>query len=666
MIFIGSSIFCYGQQKKLPPKPRKISIHSENNQVVDATTSPPTQFLNGDVKVFHSGTFMYCDTAILRGNFLRMRHNVVLMQNDTIRIFGDSLQYNGDSLVAYLYGNLILENGPTKKLYTTFIRYDVRNKIAYYNRNARMVDGNSTLESKQGRYDLNANTAYFYQNVQGRGENSFLVSDSLAYNTDTKRINFLAPTRIFQDTTQIYSQTGWFDTENEIGDFIGNAQYTSGKTIATSDTMSYNGKLDQVTLRSKDNLSKYFAEKDTAIARVIYYDRKNEDFRLEGDAYYHSAENEVKGKIVFYNKKEEKFKTIGRATVSDPPYLIDADTLDYDKARKYGQGHGDVIWRDTAAKNTIYADHVLYDQSITKMLAYNDIGRPSFENNENNDTLTLKADTLRSFQLIKERLILPTKKLTDREIRLQNAKKQKESAAAQDSISTNKSLDQLELLDVDSLGLMINGKVDSLKQTKNDTIITDTIYTGIMDTIVYLVGDNDVRMYKSDMQTICDSLVFNRSDSIIVLYGQPFVWSDSSQIHGDTIDVKMRNGKADQLIVRSNANIINTEDTQFFNQIKGNLVHAFFNDNSIDHMDVNGNSQIVYYLTDDSKAYMGVNTTESSSMTFYFLDKKVSEIKCYTSPNSKVIPMDDANHEKLKISGFNWNVKARPISSSDL
>jgi lipopolysaccharide export system protein LptA len=637
--------------KVIKPNKQKITIHSENNQVVDATTAPPIQYLNGDVKIFHVGTFMYCDTAILRGNYLRMRHNVVMMQNDTIRIFADSMRYNGDSLVAHLYGQIILENGPNKKLYTTYIRYDVKNKIADYNRNARMVDGSSTVVSKRGRYFLNQKMAYFYDNVQAWGKDFRMISDSTAYHTGDQRIIFIAPTRITQDTSQTYSEKGWFDTKSNSGKFYGNAQYTSGKTIAKSDTIAYDGKIDLVSLISKDSLSQYYTDTDTAYARVIRYDKKNEQFTLIEEAYFKNKENEVNGKKVTYSKKDETFKTEGRALVSDPPYLIEADTLDYIKAQKKGQGHGNVIWRDTSNKSAIHAEHLFFDESQSKMLAYS-FGtlRPQFQADIEGDTMTMKADTLRSHRTIKERLILP-KKLTDRQMRM--AKKNEKLKEKELVVSEKKD------------SILAVQPMDSLKVSM-DTLPTDTIFTGIMDTINYIIGDNLVKIYKSDMQAIGDSIVFNRRDSIITLYDQPFVWSDSTQLKGDTIDIFLKNGTADKMVFRNNATIINTEDVQFFNQIKGRDVTAFFVDRKIHHADVDGNAQMVYYMVDDAKAYIGVNTSESSNMTFYFKDRKVTSIKSFSTPRSKVIPMKDAQHEKLKIQGFIWNNDARPKSVNDL
>lgn len=653
LLLSGTSL-CGQSNKKLPPSQRKISIHSENNQIVDATTTPPTQYLNGDVKLFHAGTFMYCDTAILRGNFLRMRHNVVMLQSDSIRIFGDSLRYNGDSLIAHLYGNIILENGPTKKLYTTYIKYDVANKIAYYTRNAKLVDGKSTLLSRRGKYDLNAKTAYFYEDVQGQGENFYVVSDSLAYNTDGQKVIFLAPTILTQDTSKIYCESGYYLTGEKRGEFIKNAQYVSGSTKALGDTLTYDGKKDVFGMRSKSKRSEYYTATDTALAYVIAVDRKAEEYMLDGDAYYKSPENQVNGKVVKYNKKTEAFKTIGRALISDPPYLIEADSLDYAKVDKKGEGHGKVIWRDTSAKTVINSDHLFIDQSISKMIAFNNKGgRPSFDADIEGDTFTLKADTLRSFRTIKERIILP-KILTDREKRAAEKKKQEDVATTDFPAIDTTSM--LSLLDSIPSGELLV-----------DTLNTDTIFTGIIDTIVYIVGDNDVRIYKSDLQAIGDSLVINRRDSILTLFDNPFMWTDSTQLSGDTVDIFLVKGKVNLMKARRNAQVINTEDELFFNQTEGDEMQGYFDEGGkLKNMVFEGNAKIVYYILDDNDGYIGVNTKEANKVNYIFKDKKISDIKCYNQTTSKVLPMESTDHEKLRIQGFLWNKSARPNSKEDL
>ncbi len=623
---------------------KKISIHSENNQIIDATLDPPTQYLNGDVKLYHANTFMYCDTAILRGNLLKMRHNVVLLQNDTIKIFSDSLRYDGDSLVAHLYGDIILENGPTKKLYTSYLKYDVKNKIAYYTRNARLEDQGSTLISKRGRYVLNDKMAYFYENVQAKGKDFILIGDSLAYNTTDQKATFLSPVRIKKDTSEVFSNTGWFDMDDKTGKFIGNAQYLEGKTQAAADTITYDSKMDMVILSSSNRKSEYFSDQDTAYAQVIMYNQKNSTYALKKDGFYKSKTNQVKGDDIFYDKKTEKFNVKGRSEVSDPPMIIIADTIDYDKTIQFGKADGNVIWRDTSAKTAIFADHVRYNGSTNIMKASNDQGKPLFTTEMDGDTLFMKADTLKSFRVIKERIIVPDKNTARR-----NANKNKDTQMAKDTI----------LLVVDTLANVVE---DSLTLTSS----TDTIFTGIMDTLDYFHGHKNVRIFKSDLQAICDSLIFNKKDSLFTLYKKPFVWSDSSQIYGDTIQMFLKSKKIDQLKVLSNATILNTEDFKFFNQIQGREINAFFVDNKMSTMYVNGNAQLVYYLKDDDKAYIGVNTSECSKMTFFFENNAVKDIKLYIEPKSMVFPMKSAQHETLKVKGFIWNFDSKPQDKGDL
>jgi len=616
-----------------------ITIHSEENQVIDATTAPATQYLNGNVRIFHEGTFMYCDTAILQGSQLRMYHNVVMMQNDTIRIFADSVYYNGDSLVAYVYGNLTLQNGATRKLYSNFLRYDAQNKIGYSPGDTRLVDGSSSLVSRRGKYALNEKKAWFYKQVQVIGEDFTMATDSLAYQTTTQIATFLAPVRIDKDTSRLYAEQGWFDLDDKQGDFIQNAAFQEGATIARADTIHYDGKKDLIILHSDTTLSTYFTKQDTAFAKSIYYDRGKEIYILAGQASYQSPDNAVKGDKVTYEKMTGEMHVSGRSQVSDPPFLIDADTLDYNKSSKFGKADGKVIWRDTSAKTAIIADHVLYRGESKYMKAHNDAGRPLFITEMDTDTMFLRADTLRAF-----RRIVAVKVNTGNERTQQN--ELAETAGISDTLNRTDSL----LLNSSPLAdVMPEGK-DSVR----------------MDTLDFFTGEGKVRIFKSDMQAICDTLLFHQRDSVFLLRGMPIVWSDSTQIAGDTIDLRMKKQKIDKVIVRSQATVVSTEDDLFYDQITGRQIEAAFLEGKLSRMDVSGNAQLVYYLRDDEKAYIGVNTTEASSMTFYLEDNKGKEIRNFNKPQSKVLPMEKTDHEALRVKGFQWSPEKRPDSSSSL
>jgi len=53
-------------------------------------------------------------------------------------------------------------------------------------------------------------------------------------------------------------------------------------------------------------------------------------------------------------------------------------------------------------------------------------------------------------------------------------------------------------------------------------------------------------------------------------------------------------------------------------------------------------------------------------MSFVLNENKITDIRNYKEPRSKVVPMKTANHDALKVKGFLWNIDRRPKTSVDL
>lgn len=587
---VASSDFVFNQADTIP---QKISIHSEDNQIIDATFSPPIQYLKGNVKVYHNNTFMYCDTAVLQGGLLQMRGNVVMLQNDTIKLFADSLTYQAENSMSVLYGEISLLNG-AQKLYTTKLSYHVRDKIASYDQKARLHDGSATLTSIRGVYRLNERKAIFRDKVQITDQDFKLFTDSLAYLTKDKKAEYLSPVKIYQDSSEVYAEGGWYNIGDKKGYFIGNAQITSGLTRGTADTIVVDRTNSSMSMISVDSLCYYESESDTAVAKKITYFKNEEQFFLDGNVNYRGADNNMQGERISYNKKTGSFITSGRSTISDPPMIITSDSLNYSKSEKKGVAHGKVIWKDTAANTTILSDHLYYKGHENYINAYNDTGRPSFITLLDNDTLFMKADTLRSFQKF---------------------------------------------------------------------IQTDTMHS---DTIPIFTGFKNVKIFKSDLQMVCDSFVLNQRDSLFTLFDKPVVWTDTTQIAGDTICFKIKGNSLDNCRVKKSGTVITSEDLQYFDQIKGDDILCHFKSGKMNDMAVNGDAEMVYYIKDDEKAYIGVNKTQSSSIKFLFEEKKIKSIHFYIDATSKVSPMKSTNHEGIKIKGFKWIPDLRPRNKNEI
>jgi lipopolysaccharide export system protein LptA len=176
-----------------------------------------------------------------------------------------------------------------------------------------------------------------------------------------------------------------------------------------------------------------------------------------------------------------------------------------------------------------------------------------------------------------------------------------------------------------SILLATENPVLLLKQ-KQDTlyIAADTLHTGkitdlsraipkardsigkIKDTTLdkYFEAYHHVRIYSDSLQASADSLFYSLSDSTIRLITNPIVWANDNQITGDTIYLYVRNKKPEQLYVFENAFAINKIDTtDYYNQLKGNKLNAWFEEGSISKMRTKGNAENIYFALDKENKF---------------------------------------------------------------
>ncbi|MEE9438430.1 MAG: OstA-like protein [Saprospiraceae bacterium] len=375
-------------------KRKGLIVDSADSQFFDGSTDPEKLYLRGNVRLTHDSIFMFCDTAILVGNDMHAKGNISIIKNDTIRIFSDSLLYRGDSLMAYFVGNVVLENG-SQQLFTSFLQYDIKRDWAIYTDTALLVSSNMKLKSKRGIFHLKDDYINFYEKVTIEGEGFDLLSDSLRFYTNQQKAVFLSPTIINQEGKKIYCETGFYDIDDKIAEFVGNAQFIDGDNVSSADLIKSDENKNTIELIGN---AVNYSKTDFSKADKIIYNKSTEDIELTGNAYYKNIDNQVKGDKILYYKKTDKVSIIGRSYMSNPPMIIIADDLDYDKTSGLAIAKGNVIWKDTASNYEIVCDHATYQEKSDKMIAYNDVGKPLLKNEvTKGDTLFLSGDTLISF-----------------------------------------------------------------------------------------------------------------------------------------------------------------------------------------------------------------------------------------------------------------------------
>lgn len=176
----------------------------------------------------------------------------------------------------------------------------------------------------------------------------------------------------------------------------------------------------------------------------------------------------------------------------------------------------------------------------------------------------------------------------------------------------------------------------------------------------------DVRLYKSNMQGLADSLTFHGGDSLFQFYGTPVLWADTSQFSADTIYMTLRNKTIDDITLQRRALIISEILDTYYDQIKGRTIVAAFDSSAIKEMTVTGNAESIYYTRDEQSAFIGVNKTVCSKMFFTFDAGQIDVLKYFGENHSNLLPMHSAPHDTLRLEGFNWREKERPKSLTDL
>ncbi|PRY11584.1 OstA-like protein [Pontibacter ummariensis] len=175
-----------------------------------------------------------------------------------------------------------------------------------------------------------------------------------------------------------------------------------------------------------------------------------------------------------------------------------------------------------------------------------------------------------------------------------------------------------------------------------------------------------VKIYKSDLQGVADSLSYNRTDSVMHLNVKPVLWSDKSQLVADTIHIQMRNKTIDRMYMYSNA-FISSEDTlRNYNQVKGRDMTAYFKEGDISRVNVNGNGESLYYALEGDTLLTGMNKSISSDMILKFAENKLKTISFLVQPDANFIPPHELKEEMRTLEGFVWKAEQRPTKQQVL
>ena len=194
---------------------------------------------------------------------------------------------------------------------------------------------------------------------------------------------------------------------------------------------------------------------------------------------------------------------------------------------------------------------------------------------------------------------------------------------------------------------------------KADSLNLDSLYREIR-------AYSRVKMFRSDFQSICDSLTMSTIDSVVNMYKLPVLWNGGSQITSEIMHIITRNNKIIRAEFEGKPLTISQIDTAHYNQITGKEMTSHFRDNQMYRNDVNGNVQTIYYMQEEGSPEITLMAyIEAGDMTSYVENQQIVGITYRGNPSYTFYPMDKIPEtQPTKLDGFKWEANRRPARDS--
>ncbi len=189
---------------------------------------------------------------------------------------------------------------------------------------------------------------------------------------------------------------------------------------------------------------------------------------------------------------------------------------------------------------------------------------------------------------------------------------------------------------------------------------TDSVYREMR---VY----HKVRAYRSDIQAVCDSLVYNSKDSCMTMYTDPVLWHGREQLLGEQIKIYMNDSTIDWAHIINQALTIEQKDSVHYNQVSGKEMMAFFKDGDMRQVDVNGSVMVIFYPVEErDSSLLLMNYSEGAFLRMLLKERRMERGAFIGKANGTAYPMDQIPADKYRLATFVWLDYMRPLNKDDI
>jgi hypothetical protein len=164
------------------------------------------------------------------------------------------------------------------------------------------------------------------------------------------------------------------------------------------------------------------------------------------------------------------------------------------------------------------------------------------------------------------------------------------------------------------------------------------------------------------------------NENLLYLRAKPIIWTQNTELKGTKMDVFLKDTLVEKILVSGNANAIMEVDSgNYYNQIAGKDMIAWFENNEVVRTDVQGNAHTIYFPEETTKTdstfqkkRMGMNRVVASDLRIFLDSGEVNAITYFDKPDGVFYPMNQIKQSEQFINGFSLNPALRPKSALDL
>jgi lipopolysaccharide export system protein LptA len=593
--------------------------------------------------------------------------HVVITQGDTLHIYGDKLHYDGNTKVAIMTDHVKMVDKDAT-LTTNYLTYNTATRIGTYTGGGKLVNQDNTLTSKNGYYFANSRDAYFRYDVVMITSDAIIKTDTLRYNSGTGISYFYGPTHIYakKDKDVLYTENGTYNTKTEQAFFGKKNLYTSGTKSLKGDSLFY------------DRLTGY------------------------GKALKHITFNDDQQKVTIKGDKAVYTKPDERTVVTENAYVVLETGGDTTKLKDSVLKKDTIISKPAVAKKPTLAETVgkPVPHTIKRVETDAKTGKPldtlarlspkrdTVKNKRDSifmaaDTIETMIPTYKALKVLQEQRRLYA--MRDTSVKIVPSVVYTKVPKILTAPSARIMIDSTSYLHHDyfpkpprdtsihvakpTLAKKTNKKALPPKIIPIDSVnISQAVILADTAKVRILIAYHHAKIYKSDLQARADSIFYSYSDSTARMYRSPMVWSNGSQLSGDTINLQLKNKKVDNIAFSPHAFVVSIvkTDSVHFNQVGGRKMRGFFKDGKIDKIFVDGNAETIYYERDSLDHPTDITSTISSRIRVNFLKGELAATTLTVKTVLKAIPLATAKEEDKILRGFLWKPKDRPVSKESI